>query len=835
MFEWFEFPWKGYYIKRYNKTIGGHRYFWVRLNKKKLVRHIYDDKENQYLPCDDSFSYDLDNISMESLLTSIELHSNYYVIHNQQENKYGRNIKQSSCNDSELYFYVPGYSKEIKDDKECIFGSIEYFSDNGKKNKHCLYKYVSDDFQTFGVSKNVYELKNTDVFLIKEKELDGLVEGNLYFQGMCIDKFPKYDYNVQKHADGKIEKQYVYEIGKYNQCDFLKVEAWGGGQAGNIEDGKAYNGTPGHYTLGVLKTANIGNKKLMIYVGEGGKFPGQHGEDTVVAVCDNSNFNQCKVVLVARGCTTDECEEKHSSIKDDIVVHYRSATGMSFPSKERDLLQRYNKFIPWGSSYNFPDGTMSLSNQDCTGPVNSWEKNNNGYPGAGGCARVGKSIQQGADGMVRVTCEQWTGNNTNDAKYVYSDGKLCRPQSTNQQDCIKGVCFYSLHDNSDDEPITMFGDKSQCNNVKASSNKDQKVLWGYNTASGKLRILCDNERCCYSRPEKFVSRDKGEQDKITNEREGDNVWRMITTKCWKKEDNPLLSCYINDKQDGGLYYKYRCCYGTNKGVKDSDDICWMVQHTDIIEMFDYSSFPQEVKRAFNNGAIRLLDARLASERQLVSKEQKLSYVYNPENKTFCLDITDDIKNKGCLKSVSVCAKSNNTVDKYSSYKLLVPSANEVNEKLNTFVVGWSSNTCDSLSNIKQNVLKSKLSGNTRIKVFCGAADEKCCYSNNGDNRVNAGSNPKEGDKICVDDENISLSCYGERQGPTRELHTYYKYYCCYKDLTNDSQRQVCWEPAEEDIWEILGFYNMSPEKRQKLKDVDKKNSEPLIINKNSSK
>nr|WP_258010911.1 hypothetical protein [Ehrlichia ruminantium] len=1046
-----EFPGKRYYIKKYDKTIGGHRYFWVRLNKKKLVRHIYDDQKNRYLPCDDSFSYDLENISMESFLKSVELHGDYYVIRNQQGNKYSGHVKQNSCRDSELYFYTSNYSKEIKDDKECIFGNIEYLSDNGKKVKHCLYKYTSDDFQTFGISRNVYELNKTDVFLANGKELDGLIEENLYFQGMCVEKFPKYDYHIQRHANGEVEKQYVYEIDRYNQCNFLKIEAWGGGQAGDVKDGKAYNGTPGHYTLAVLDSTKVKDKKLMIHVGEGGKFPGQYGEDTVVAVCENSNFDKCEIVLVARGCTTGECEEKHSLIKDDIVVHYRSATGMSFP-KEMYNFRQYDKFIPWGNSYDFLNGTVGLSYQDCYGPVNSWEKNDNKYPGSGGCARVGKSIQQGADGMVKVTCEQWKTTDSNDSnKYAYYNGQLCRTQGgINQQECIKGICIYASDDNyttvGHHEAIAMFGDKAACKTFTVESsdirngtglkstgllsdldsakydinvyyigvqdvteqfcytkfNKSEthygsaylvdstgqaivskcrkkgdwpllscymnrsggdklykccygtnskestdnvcwktsgsdvvkmfdysslpqdvrkafddgthallsqssipsrqqytyhdtnlfcrvngdidqqecvkgvclyvndkvvtmingqstrcnsnlkndeyrKMLWSCNTASGRLHIFCKNEKCCYTKPSVFrgrLSYEYKHDNKSINESINGERYRIIDTQCWTKADYPVLSCYVY--QSGNL--SHRCCYGTNKD-KQSDDICWPISRQDIVKMFDYSSFSQKDRESFIKRAKELLDEWEWSvlESSLASKERNLGYVYDTEKRTFCLNMTDSRKNKGCLKTVSLCTKSNNTVDKYNSYKLSYVAAdkngkeknstnlstNESSKKSN--IVSWSGNMCN-FDNIEHNTLKSKSLGSTAgIIVSCKDGNGQCCYSNkNGDNKT------RNKEEMCLDDENVGLSCYGEKQDPKQEFrHSYYKYYCCYHDLTKpkqgSGQQSVCWSSAQEDIWEILGFYNMSPEKRKELKDKDENYRKHLVVNKELKK
>ncbi|MGN7618765.1 MAG: hypothetical protein ACTJLM_02080 [Ehrlichia sp.] len=266
----------GYYVKKYDKTIGGHRYFWVRLNKRKLVRQRYDDGE--YRQCDDSMSYDLDNIPMKSFLASIMYHDGHYVIPRSGYRiaKYKTNREESLCRNSELYFDSTTVLRRIKDYKECIFGKVQYSSDEKEQTKSCLYNYSSIDFETFGKNRNRNELRNVDFFLVNGDSLNGLTQVDPYLEGMCVDKFPKYEYRVKRHMNGSSRHRYVYYVGKhqpnhYHKCDFIKIEAWGGGQAGYIENGKAYSGAPGNYTFGILKVDDKQGKKIVIHVGEGGK------------------------------------------------------------------------------------------------------------------------------------------------------------------------------------------------------------------------------------------------------------------------------------------------------------------------------------------------------------------------------------------------------------------------------------------------------------------------------------------------------------------------------------------------------------------------------------
>ncbi|WP_231568526.1 MULTISPECIES: hypothetical protein [Ehrlichia] len=608
---------KGYYIKKYDKTIGGHRYFWLRLNKKKLVRHIYDGKT--YYPCDDSMSYDLDNINMRSFVTSIKVRDNYYIVPRSEYRviSYRGNTERNLCRNSELYFYIPTYLKKIEDEKECIFGKLEYSSDEGKHTKSCLYSYTSDDFQTFGPSRKKSELKNMDFILKNDGVPDGLVERNLYFEGMCLDRFPKYEYKVKKSINGIRTKRYVYEIDSYHKCDFIKVEAWGGGQAGYIKDGKAYSGTPAHYTLGILKTYNgrLKGKKLVIYVGEGGRYPEEYGEDTVVALCDSDTFDgNCKISFVARGCTHNGCEKNDSFINDDIVAHYRSATGIDF-FQQRPIWLQYYRFIPWGNPH-FPDGTIRLNADDCVGPVNAFEKNPNQYPGSGGCANLRKSIQQGADGLVRLTCEVWSKvQNDGNGRYAYDKNKklLCNTDGA----CLKSVCIYSTNNNDMKfrSPVTMFGEECKPL-VKYQRNLFTNIFF----AGDRMTVRhVGRGKYCYQNHEGGAPV-TGYRSTMDYAEYSDNV-RINRIKCWQNSYDVGLSCYrsrVSDlKMSGG---KYVCCYHNIKDTTHAGDICWRGKGAGILNMFSDSNLPTEFRQNFDDGSKELLtNLPIASKTKSVSK------------------------------------------------------------------------------------------------------------------------------------------------------------------------------------------------------------------------
>ncbi|AAZ68866.1 hypothetical protein Ecaj_0835 [Ehrlichia canis str. Jake] len=781
----------GYYVKRYDKSIGGHRYFWLRSNKKKFVRHIYSN--GIYYPCDDSMSYDLDNISMKSFVTSIKGHDTHYTIPKVKYNlmPYSGDKKSNLCKNSELYFYIPTYLRRIKDEKECIFGELKYSSDEKEHTKSCLYSYTSDDFETFGAYKNKSELKNLDFFLQNDGVLSGLVERNLYFEGMCIDKFPKYEYKVKKHVDGTVTKQYVYEIGNYHKCDFIKIEAWGGGQAGYVNSGTAYSGTPAYYTLGILKNDNnkLNGKKLVIYVGEGGKYPREYGEDTVVALCNSDNFdNSCQISLVARGCTHNKCRDNSSFINDDTVVHYRSATGMDF-NQQRPLWLQHYRLIPWGNS-NFPEGIVRLNVNDCNGPLNAFEKSPNQYPGSGGCAKLGKSIQQGADGLVRLTCEMWSSGSKvqiQDMSYTYNKSKKSLCSVNSDSGCLKSICIYSSNDETMkfSTPITMFGEE-ECKPIVSNI---PNLFVNLSKAGDKMTVSRAHNGYCYNNHKKDLRLIYGSN--VDNALYENNL-RINYKKCWQDNEHHDigLSCYRNRASDLKVPNdKYICCYYDMKDTSHHKDICWKTNGADLLKKFSYSTLPLALREKFDNGSKELLTKLPPSNTIKPFADRPdvitdIKYDYSKEKTSFCLNTKDGIK-KGCLQTVCVYEKGENDV--FAS---------------GTYLITRKGVQCPSKNEMR--VEDSEISEN--INLSC-KSDGKCCYS----------SDNKKAEKLCWANEEVSLLCYEDDdtkdsvkdniKGGKSESDGVYK--CCYgkledyKSPSKNDKKRICWKKSLTDLTNML--------------------------------
>ena len=780
----------GYYVKRYDANIGGHRYFWLRSNNKKLVRHIYSN--GVYYPCDDSMSYDLNNISMKSFVTAIKSHDTHYTIPKTVYSimPYNGNAKSGLCKNSELYFHTSTYLRKVKDEKECIFGELKYSSDEAEYAKSCLYSYTSDDFETFGIYKNRSELKNLDFFLQNDGVLDGLVEKNLYFEGMCIDKFPKYEYKVKKHIDGTVTKQYVYEIGDYHKCDFIKIEAWGGGQAGYVNSGTAYSGAPAYYTLGILK--NDGNKlngkKLVIYVGEGGKYPKEYGEDTVVALCSSDNFNdKCEISLVARGCTHGGCRENNSFIDDNTVVHYRSATGMDF-NQSRPLWLQHYRLIPWGNT-DFPDGIVRLNVNDCDGPSDAFEKNPNQYPGSGGCAKLGRSIQQGADGLVKLTCEVWNSDlkvQIKDMTYTYNESKKSLCNVSGDSGCLKSICIYSSNDETMkfSTPITMFGTEECKPIVSDVPNLFVNLL----KAGDKMTVSRTHNGYCYNNHKKNSNFMYG-----IDIAEYENNLRINYRKCWQdnEHNNIGLSCYRNRASNLKVSEdQYVCCYHDMKNTSHSRDICWKTKGVDLLKKFNYGTLPLALREKFDNGSKELLTKLPPSNTTKPFTDRAdvitdIKYDYSKEKASFCLDTKDGIK-KGCLQTVCVYEKGENDVFASGAY-----------------IITRKGTQCPSKDSMR--VEDSEISKN--IKLSC-KNDGKCCYS----------SDSKKNEKLCWANEEVSLLCYEDDDTKDNNVKGNIKsennksdgvYKCCYSKLENykspakNDKQRICWKTNLTDLVNML--------------------------------
>nr|WP_200861988.1 hypothetical protein [Ehrlichia muris] len=372
-----------YSIKKNNRDL------WLNMHQKMLSGYGVVIEKNdagkefeRYVNCDHKFAIDIKSMTQDQLDKISSVKQDTFL------NIAGHyNPKSAVCRGSMLYkyenhrLYEEGDQVSCKDVVELDYGT--------RKIKVCNSLYVSDD-------------DFTD-FFHNDDELKDIVPLNPILQGMCVSNFPSYEYKKRTLTRTILPTSYKLSIDKQStECDFLKIEAWGGGASGISRSGKS--GKAGNYVMGLLKfDKNIIDKKLIIDIGTGGKGVNSlsnSGEDTTVKLCDDDNKN-CLVKLVANGGDEGGNYLQDNSEGVDNLVHYRFAPGLQ-NSGENEIL------VPYQSA-DMPYGKVKKGDKECLCSSNLLEKNSNKYWGAGGCSSVYNCAQEGADGMVKLTCEKWSG------------------------------------------------------------------------------------------------------------------------------------------------------------------------------------------------------------------------------------------------------------------------------------------------------------------------------------------------------------------------------------------------------------------------------------------
>ncbi|KAB0452392.1 hypothetical protein FY192_02670 [Anaplasma marginale] len=408
-----QFSPKKFYVKRDG------RYYWIRELPKVLVGRSRDTKAKRNLLCADSASLDLATMRQEDIDRMRGRGRFFRMIPPEGSSSSGDVL----CKDNMLYFY--DNDRVFAHDTPAMCSSA---SRDGVIGGHCKTRYVSeDDHQPF--------------FLQESEELStsAVTPLNSHMQGLCVSNFPAYEYkyysgNSPLAAGLSVEEsnKHLLEISRNNtQCDFIKIEMWGGGESGSLRGG-AKVGRPGEYVMGVLKVNPEERKYLITSIGHGGAASLDNkgasntrnpGGNTVALLCDDVGGETCSLKLTASG-GGQPSKGMSSSGGYEKLVHYRVAEG-------RTEIRNDEVFVPY-QSIDFAEGRAGM---DAVGCISNSPSDKQAavkvlapgkYMGAGGCARADiKAVQSGAHGMVKLTCEKWSGD---PGKVKEWEGSFCNKE-----------------------------------------------------------------------------------------------------------------------------------------------------------------------------------------------------------------------------------------------------------------------------------------------------------------------------------------------------------------------------------------------------------------------
>ncbi|GAT75727.1 hypothetical protein EHRUM4_09540, partial [Ehrlichia ruminantium] len=120
-----------------------------------------------------------------------------------------------------------------------------------------------------------------------------------------------------------------------------------------------------------------------------------------VKLCTSDNGSDCVISLIAQGGSKGDDYLQDKSSGTNLLAHYRLFSGHR-NVEEGEIL------IPYQNPDLF-EGKISKQAEECMYRNPELEKNSNKYPGAGGCSDVHANGQEGANGIVKLTCEKWSG------------------------------------------------------------------------------------------------------------------------------------------------------------------------------------------------------------------------------------------------------------------------------------------------------------------------------------------------------------------------------------------------------------------------------------------
>ncbi|QXK91650.1 hypothetical protein HL033_02600 [Neoehrlichia mikurensis] len=357
------------FFKQKHVVKRNNRHHWLNKLDKILLGYSYNVGR-----CDEASSLDLASMD-QTLINKMTIFDSYFYM--QQDTH--QTDKKPCFNDM---YYIYTNDRAFVGNKLCK-KSVKIHDSSKKNSIACVTEFFSeDDYNNFFLTDEEDEEKgNVNVL-------------NDMMQGMCISNFPSHEYMVRGD-----DNKYLLNINDDNtKCDFIKIEAWGGGESGSLDTYEV--GRAGSYLMGILKLSDHMNKYLLMDIGKGGgdgvKLE-RVGKNTEVKLCDDALGRNCSIKLIANGGSKDVLQDSSKGYEN--LIHYRVATG-------RNHVNDNEIFIPY-QNIDLASGVVRMDDKECVSK--GIEKNSNKYLGAGGCARrETSSAQEGANGMVKLTCEKWS-------------------------------------------------------------------------------------------------------------------------------------------------------------------------------------------------------------------------------------------------------------------------------------------------------------------------------------------------------------------------------------------------------------------------------------------
>lgn len=384
--------------------------------------------KDQYIPCGRS-PKDLNTIGQNELDGIKRFKGSYYSIGGNSPTCSDKSLccRGCLCHDGGDMFSVISKGEQCKNGKVCnanyrtvykyedIVHKSEYFN-NDPSNPEYSTKYINENTgEPFFLTKEELDDQKGEFFRPKDPYIDGL----------CVDNFERISYTDPKEGfnfgskgnsnlkkDPDLKDQYHYFDAKKKQCQFVTMEAWGGGAAGFIgkkNPAKSTSGAAGDYTQATIKV-NDERPIFKIKVGGGGKLGQDNGNGSAseVYMCDKDKKNCNKLIVAGGGGNSVETQDAAAVNKNLVYTRFvgriegtNESDKIALPYKNGEKTDK----IPYSKSVFKKSSACSDSKKS-----NKVEKvaNDNKIAGSGGCINIDKlSYQEGANGKVIITCEQW--------------------------------------------------------------------------------------------------------------------------------------------------------------------------------------------------------------------------------------------------------------------------------------------------------------------------------------------------------------------------------------------------------------------------------------------